>query len=109
MDNLGSNRFAELVSEALRKEFGSNRSAVKTIARLVDANERAVKNWFDGTNGPNGEFLVRLCRHSDRVLETVLLQAGRDELVKVRNLIAMRNKLRQMLDLIEELDLIDTD
>jgi len=109
LENVGSNRFAELISQALHEEFGDNRSSVKMIARLINANERAVKNWFDGTNGPNGEFLVRLCRHSDLVLETVLLQSGRAELVKVRNLICMREKLHQMLSILDELERMESD
>lgn len=108
MENVGSNRFAELISQALHKEFGGNRSSVKMIARLINANERAVKNWFDGTNGPNGEFLVRLCRHSDLVLETVLFQSGRDELVKVRKLTSVREKLHQMLLLLDEIEMMNT-
>ena len=36
-----------------------------------------MKNWFDAKNGPSGEFLIALCAHSDEVLETFLLMAGR--------------------------------
>ena len=107
MENVGSNRFAELISQALHKEFGDNRSSVKMIARLVNANERAVKNWFDGTNGPNGEFLVRLCRHSDLVLEMVLIQSGRGALVKVRKLACAREKLHQRLLLLDEIEIME--
>jgi len=28
------------------------------------------QEWFEAKNGPNGEFLIALCRHSDQVLET---------------------------------------
>lgn len=109
MESTRSMRLAELVSQALHEEFGSNPSSIKTIARLVDANERAVKNWFNGTNGPNGEFLIRLCRHSDRVLDVVLFQSGRADLAKVRNLISIREKLHQMLDILEEIEATEAD
>ncbi|MDP2699278.1 transposase family protein [Thalassospira sp.] len=109
MERRGSKRFAEQISQALRAEFGGNPSSVKTVARLVNANERAVKNWFDAVNGPNGEFLIRLCRHSDQVLETVLLLSGRTELVKIRNILCAKEKLRQILALLEEIESANPD
>ena len=50
---------------------------LKVVVQLTGANERAVRNWFDAKNGPSGEFLIALCRHSDEVLATVLRLAGR--------------------------------
>jgi hypothetical protein len=64
---------------------------------------RAVKNWFEAKNGPSGEFLIVLCRHSDSVLETLLRMAGREEQLKSKKLIDAKTKLRQMLSLIDEL------
>src|SRR6266404_7436328 len=46
--------FNQAVASALREEFGGGPSAVKTVARLTEANERAVRNWFEGSNGPSG-------------------------------------------------------
>src|SRR5687768_4897930 len=63
-------RIADSIARALHREFDSTYAAVKTVVALTGANERAVRNWFDGTNGPSGEFLIALCRHSDEVLET---------------------------------------
>jgi hypothetical protein len=34
---------------------------MKVVVNLTGANERAVRNWFDAKNGPNGEFLIALC------------------------------------------------
>ena len=48
---------------------------------MTGANERAVKNWFKGINGPSGSNLVDLARHSDCVLETFLKMAGRPQMV----------------------------
>jgi len=42
-----------------------------------------VKNWFSGRYGPSGEHLVALARHSNEVLCTFLLMAGRDDLMAV--------------------------
>ncbi|MCB0083442.1 MAG: hypothetical protein KDE47_21015, partial [Caldilineaceae bacterium] len=47
------------------------------------ANEKTVKNWFSGRYGPSGEHLVALARHSNEVLCTFLLMAGRDDLMAV--------------------------
>lgn len=68
-------------------EYGGSHSAVKTVVELTGANERAVKNWFQANNGPSGEFLIALCRHSDHALETVLLMSGREEPVKAKKFI----------------------
>ena len=95
--------FPEVVAEALRREFGGTPAAVKVVVRLTRANERAVKNWFDAKNGPSGENLVTLLRHSDEVLESVLRMAGRQDLIVARKLTGAREKLREMLDMIDQL------
>ena len=101
---LGAGQFAAVIGAALHQEYGGTHAAVKTIVGLTGANERAVKNWFDARNGPSGEFLIALCRHSDQVLEAVLVLAGRPELVTANNLINVKEKLREMLDLIDALE-----
>lgn len=97
-------RFAAAIAEALKRQFGGAPGSVKLVVRLTGANERAVKNWFDAKNGPSGENLVALMRHSDEVLETVLALAGRDDLVTARKLSGAREKLREMLAMIDELE-----
>ena len=87
----------------LRREYGATHAAVKTVVSLTGANERAVKNWFDAKNAPSGEFLVALCRHSDEVLETFLLMAGRMEHVKAKKIVDATNKLREILVLLDAL------
>jgi len=96
-------RFAEAVASALHQEYGDSHAAVKTVVALTGANERAVKNWFEAKNGPSGEFLIALCRHSDNVLETVLRMAGREQQLKTQKFIDAKAKLRQMLSVIDEL------
>jgi hypothetical protein len=95
--------FAEVIAEALRRQYGGTPAAVKTVVRLTRANERAVKNWFDAKNGPSGENLVSLIRHSDEVLETVLALAGRQDLIVARKLTGAREKLKEMLAMIDDL------
>lgn len=98
---------AMTIARALREEFGEGRSAIKTIATLTSSNERAVKNWYAGMNGPSGESLISLCRCSDSVLEAVLLLAGRGELVKVKKFSDAKAKLSEMLAMLGDLEQLD--
>ena len=102
-DQAGPPSFPEIIADALRRQFGGTPAAVKTVVRLNRANERAVKNWFDAKNGPSGENLVSLMRHSDEVLETVLSLAGRQDLIVARKLTGAREKLKEMLAMIDDL------
>jgi len=95
-------RFAGSIAAALHREYGATHAAVKTVVGLTGANERAVKNWFEAKNGPSGESLVALCRHSDAVLETFLLMTGREEQVKAKKIVDATKKLRELLDLLDE-------
>ena len=99
----GVDRFAEAIAGALRREFGTVPGAVKQVVRITGANERAVRNWFEARNAPNGENLVSLRGRSDEVLEIVLQLAGRQELVTARRLSGARDKLREMLALMDDL------
>lgn len=91
------------ISHALHREYGQTHAAIKTVVTLTHANERAVKNWFDGKNAPRGHHLVALLGHSDCVLETVLLAAGRVEMLAAKKLGDARAILTEMLRLLDEL------
>jgi hypothetical protein len=95
--------FASAIAEALRREYGGTSAAVKIVVRLTQTNERAVRNWFAAKNGPSGENLVILMRHSEEVLETVLFLSARHDLVTARKLAGAREKLREMLTMIDDL------
>lgn len=103
-NNFPPEHFIEALAAALHREFDGSQGAVKTVATLTGSNQKTVKNWFSGTNGPSGTSLVALCRHSDLVLETVLVFAGRHEQVRARKLVDIREKLREMLNLMDALD-----
>ncbi len=77
--------------------------SVKTVMAYTGAGERTVKNWFEGKNGPNGENLVELVRHSDEVLEALLLMAGREDILAGKLLVDARDKLAEMLEIIDQL------
>jgi hypothetical protein len=82
--------------------------SVKTVMAYTGAGERTVKNWFEGKNGPNGENLVELVRHSDEVLEALLLMAGREDILAGKLLVDGRDKLIEMLEIIDQLQTGDS-
>lgn len=95
--------FVGAVAHALRQEFGHQPAAVKSVARLVGANERAVRNWFEGKNGPNGGHLIDLMRHSDAVVDAMLRMCGRQKVRYGMALAEAGAKLRELIALIEDL------
>jgi hypothetical protein len=97
--------FAVAVADALHREYNQTGGGVGTVVALTGANERTVRNWFEGKNGPGGEYLIALCRHSDEVLATILLLAGRAALAKVASLEQVRRKLGEVRTLLAGLDL----
>lgn len=99
-----NDRFADRIAVALHSQYGDSHGAIKSVMRLTGVAERTVKNWFQAKNGPSGESLVQLCRHSDQVLDAVLLLAGRERQVKIRQLNDIKATLKQMLTMISELE-----
>lgn len=95
--------FAAVIAETLRETFGGTGMSVKTVMAYTGAGERTVKNWFEGKNCPNGENLVELVRHSDEVLEALLLVAGREDILAGKLLVDARDKLIEMLGIINQL------
>jgi hypothetical protein len=98
---LDTEGFVRAIASALKAEFGATPSALKTIAQLTHSNERAVRNWLVGKNGPSGSNLIILMGHSDRVLRTVLELADRRELVLATELMGLRQRL---IDAVAEID-----
>lgn len=95
--------FVEAIAEALRDQFGDTPAKIKAVARLTNTNEKTVKNWFYGRNGPNGESLVDLMRHSPIVLQLVLRRAGHADLVKALQVAAAREQLRSAIATLNDL------
>jgi len=93
---------AEVVSEALKADFGAIPSHVKHLARLTGTNERTVHNWLLARNGPSGTALVVLMRHSDAVTEAVLALAGRNDQSAAIRLLRVKEIVRdKALELVE--------
>lgn len=95
--------FAEAIATALRDDFGDGPAAIKRVARLLQVNDRAVKNWFSAKNAPNGELLVRLICHSDRVLETILSLATRDDVLRAKQISDAQRDFWKVLDRLHRL------
>jgi hypothetical protein len=89
------------IAGALKADFGATPSALKTVAQLTHSNERTVRNWLEGKNGPTGSNLVILMRHSDRILGTVLELADRHDLGLAVRLTSLRARL---IDAVAEID-----
>jgi len=95
--------FTAVIAETLRETFGGTAVSVKTVMGYTGAGERAVRNWFEGKNGPNGSNLAKLARNSDEVLEVFLLMADRHDIMTAKALIDARDVLVEMLRLVEQL------
>ena len=93
----GTGRYRTAVAVALRAEVGESHQAVKTVMRWTGANERTVKNWLSGRSGPRGEHLIGLLHHSDKLLETILQLAGREQLSATESLFEARELMAEML------------
>lgn len=74
--------YSDLIAVALRTELGDTHRAVKTVMKWTGASERAVKNWLAGDTGPHGPYLIKILRHSNAVLETILAASRRKALLE---------------------------
>jgi hypothetical protein len=93
--------YAAAIAAALRKELGDTHQAVKTVLKWTVADERTIKNWLAGTNGPRGEHLIDLIHHSDEVMDAFLRLTGREPVIVANKLVGARNQLAQILEQID--------
>lgn len=49
-----------VVADALQRDFGLQRHAIKRIARATNSNERNAENWIRGRHAPDAVNLLRL-------------------------------------------------
>ncbi|MGY3578925.1 hypothetical protein [Bradyrhizobium sp. USDA 4504] len=91
------------IAEILRRELGNTHRAHKTLMRWTGANERTVKNWIAGLNGPSGEHLLHLIRNSDAVFERVLQLSERKPVPLDRRLSEVRSALHGTIELLSEI------
>lgn len=95
--------YAARVAAILKRELGNTHQAHKTLMRWTGANERTVKNWLAGVNGPSGEHLLQLIRNSDAVFECVLQLSDRKPVLLDRRLSEVRSALSGTVELISEI------
>src|SRR5436190_8303826 len=95
--------YPEVIAYALQNQLGSTHQATKTVMRWTGAGERTVKNWLAGISGPSGQHLVELIRHSDEVLQILLLLAGRKQVAVAKRLIDVRKRLIETVRQVDEL------
>ncbi|MGO4003752.1 hypothetical protein ABVN23_22030 [Pseudomonas fluorescens] len=90
---LAQKQYAAAIANALRSELGETHQATKTLMRWTNANERTVKNWMAGSNGPSGGHLIALIKHSDLALAAFLALACRPGALAASELPLLRLKL----------------
>jgi hypothetical protein len=93
---LDDHEFAKKIGSALRAELRAQNSRAKLVAGWTGANERTVKNWISGRYAPCGRHLVVLAEHSDKVLNAVLLMAGRQDLLLARQVDELRQRVFEL-------------
>ena len=71
--------------------------------RWTGANERTVKNWYSGANGPSGAHPIALAGNSGEVVEAFLALTGHNGVLVAKKLIDARDKIAEMLELINSL------
>ncbi|MDD2030867.1 hypothetical protein LOY64_12655 [Pseudomonas corrugata] len=95
---LAQRQYAAGIARALHMELGGTHQATKTLMRWTNANEKTVKNWMAGSNGPSGMHLVALVKHSDLALAAFLRMAGRPHALTASELPALRQKLQTVIE-----------
>ncbi|MBF6032836.1 MULTISPECIES: hypothetical protein [Pseudomonas] len=104
---LPQKQYAAEIALALHRELGETHQATKTLMRWTNADERTVKNWMSGSNGPRGEHLVALVKHSDFALAAFLSMAKRPHALTASQLPQLRQKLQSAIDSIDSCDCRD--
>lgn len=95
---LAQKQYAAEIANALHMELGETHQATKILMRWTNADERTVKNWMAGSNGPRGEHLVALVKHSDFALAAFLGMAERPHALSASELPLLRQKLQAAID-----------
>jgi hypothetical protein len=100
---LDAHWYAMAIADTLRVELGQSHRATKTLMSWTGASDRTAKNWLQGSCGPSGEHLIRLAGESDAILATILNLAGRHEHLVGAELLAIRRRLADVTQLLDEI------
>ncbi len=94
---MSQEQFATEIATALKRTVANRHIPVKTIALWTSTNERT------GAYGPSGDHLMVLARHSDEVLNAILMMVGHEELLPVIDLASLEARILDLLKLVREL------
>ena len=94
--SLDDHAFAMKIASALKAELKDRNSRAKLVAGWTGANERTVKNWISGRYAPSGRHLVVLAKHSDQVLNAILVMADRQDLLLARKVGDLRRRVLEL-------------
>lgn len=95
--------FASVISMALRRAAEDRNTTIKTVVNWTGANERTVKNWFNGRYGPSGDHLMTLANQCDEVMGAIILMTGRKWMLMSIDLLAAEKSLISALTLVREI------
>ena len=95
---LAQKQYAAEIARALHMELGETHQATKTLMRWTNADERTVKNWMAGSNGPRGEHLITLVKHSDFALTAFLAMAERPHALTASELPQLKQRLQSAIN-----------
>ncbi|SMC82761.1 hypothetical protein [Novosphingobium sp. B1] len=101
-DTLTDTEFAQVISSALKVEFGSARNSAKIIMQWTGVSQRTAKNWLSGANSPNGVHLILLARESNAVLKAMMLLAERPEMSLGASLFSLRRLLTETMAALDQ-------
>lgn len=95
--------FATVISMALRRAAADRNTTIKTVVNWTGANERTVKNWFNGCCGPSGDHLMTLANQCDEVMDAIIMMTGRRWMLMSVDLVAAEKNLVRALTLVREI------
>lgn len=94
--------FAAVISLALKRAKADEQISIKIVANWTGANERTVKNWFNGKFGPNGDHLMILANHCDEVMDAIIQMSGRNSLSIFLRIDSIEKNLVSALKLVRD-------
>ncbi|MBI3440393.1 MAG: HTH domain-containing protein [Proteobacteria bacterium] len=88
-------KLAQLIAAALRHDYRDTPSPIKHIGLQTGVNLRAIKNWFQGRHAPSATHLLVLARISPGVLRIILEQTGKEEILRVFEVLHRSNVVQR--------------
>lgn len=74
-------KIPKLIADMLHEEYKNYGSVRKTISKIIGANPRTVKNWYEGNNTPNLLHFMALAEKSPMLTNWFLKSCGYDYVI----------------------------